>query len=280
MVFAHKGWAVEVALAQIMVLALLQGVAEIFPISPAGHAALLESILAWSEPPQIFLLSVRVGALLGIMAYFWQDLWEMATGVVRALRGKRDAGAALAGQVLSATIATLVLGFLLIRYIEINIQSLAVMGWAIVAGAILLFAFDYLSMTVKRVEHATYWDTALIGVMQLAVLIPGVGRTALAMTMARFLGYERPAAARLSLILSIPVLAVLSARDAYDLGIAQITRVANTDIFGGVIGFVGGLIAVAILMAWLKRSSFMPFVVYRLAVGGVILAMAYGWIPA
>jgi undecaprenyl-diphosphatase len=280
MVFEHKGWAVEVALAQIMVMAILQGVAEIFPVGPAGHAALLESILVWSEPSQLFQLSVRIGALLGIMAYFWQDLWEMATGVTRALKGKRDTGAALAGQIIVATIPTLVFGFLFIRYVEIDPQSLTVMGWAVVAGAVLLFAFDYLSMTVKRIEHATFWDTALIGVMQVAVLIPGVGRTALAMTMARFLGYERAAAARLSLLLSIPVLAVLSVRDALDLGIAQITRVANTDILGGVIGFVGGLITVAILMAWLKRSSFLPFVVYRLAVGGVILALAYGWIPA
>ena len=267
-------------LAQIIVLAILQGVAEVFPISPGGPTVLVESALEWTQVPPMFAFSVQIGALLGIMAYFWRDLWEMATGITRALKGKRDVGAVLAGQIVVATTPTLVLGFLLLRYAEIDTQSLAVIGWTIIAGAALLVAFDYLSMTVKRVEHATFWDTTLIGVMQIAVFIPGVGRTALAMTMARFLGYERAAAARLSMLLSIPVLIVLSARSAFELGSAQITQVANTDIFGGVIGFVAGLFAVAVLMAWLRRSSFMPFVVYRLVVGGVILAMAYGGLPA
>jgi undecaprenyl-diphosphatase len=72
---------------------------------------------------------------------------------------------------------------------------------------------------------------------------------------------------------------VLSACSGFELGIAKITRVTNTDIFGDVIGFVVGLFAVAALMAWLKRSGFTPFVVYRLAVGGVVLAMEYGWFP-
>jgi len=125
----------------------------------------------------------------------------MASDITRALKEKCDAGAALADQIVVATIPTLALGFLLLRYVEINAQSLAVTGWVIIAGAVLLFVFDYLSMTVKRIEHATFWGTALIGLMQFAVLIPGVGRTTLAMTMARFLGYERDAAARLSLLL-------------------------------------------------------------------------------
>jgi len=73
---------------------------------------------------------------------------------------------------------------------------------------------------------------------------------------------------------------VLSAQSGFELGTRQITRVTNTDIFGGVIGFVVRLFAAAVLMAWLKRSSLTPFVVYRLAVGGVVLAVAYGWFPA
>lgn len=253
--------------------------AEIFPISPAGHAVLFESVGGWSEVSPTFSLSVQIGTLLGIAAYFWTDLWEMATGIARALKGKRDAGAVLAGQIFVATLPTLAIGFLFIRYVELDIGSLAAIGWTIIGGAILLFVFDYLSMTVKRVEHTTFLDAALIGVMQVAVFVPGLGRTALTMTMARFLGYERTAAARISLLLSIPVLAALIARDAVELGVAQITQITNAEIFAGVISFAGGLFTVAVLMVWLNRSSFTPFVVYRLAVGAVVLAIAYGWLP-
>ncbi len=265
------------ALAQDIVLAILQGIAEILPISSTAHGALLESAVAWSMPTPIFHMAVRTGVLLGVTAYFWQDIWAMATGVARVLKGKRDADARLAGQILTATVTVLTLGFLITRYVEFGPHSLAAIGWAMIVGAAVLFAFDHMSMTVKRVEHATFLDAALIGVMQVFVLVPGVGRVVLAMTMARVLGYERTSAARLSLLLGIPVLAALNVRDAFELGV-QTIEVSNADILGGVLGMVSGLIAVTVLMAWLRRSSFKPFVFYRLAVGGVILAIAYGWI--
>ena len=255
------------------------GMAEIFPISPGGHSVLFESVLGWPKVSSTFSLSVQIGTLLGIMAYFWADLWDMAGGVARALKGKRDAGAVLAGQIVVATLPTLAIGFLLVRYVEIDDGSLAVIGWATIGGAILLFAFDYLSMTVKRVEHTTFLDAALISVMQVAALVPGVGRIVLAMTMARFLGYERTAVARFSLLLSIPVLAALIVRDAIELNVAQMVQITNAEIFAGVVAFAGGLFSVAVLMAWLTRSSFTPFVVYRLALGGMVLAIAYDVFP-
>ena len=203
----------------------------------------------------------------------------MATGVARALKGKRDPGASLAAQIGVATIPVLALGSVFTRHVGFDAHSLIIIGWAAVAGAVLLFALDHMSMTVKRVEHATFWDIALIGIMQVAVLIPGAGRVAMMVTMARFLGYERVEAARLSMLLAVPVLVALSVRDAIELGGVQAIQVANADIFRGVIGASGGLIAAAALMAWLKRSSFLPFVIYRLVLGGMILALAYGWIP-
>ncbi len=265
------------ALAQDVVLAILQGVAEIFPISPAAHAALLESAVAWSMPTPIFHMAVRTGALLGIVAYFWQDIWAMATGVARVLKGKRDTDARLAGQILVAAIPVLAIGFLAAQYVEIGPYSLAAIGWAMIAGAVALLVLDHMSMTVKRVEHTTFLDAVLVGVMQAFVLVPGVGRVVLAVTMARVLGYERTSAARLSLLLGIPVLVALNVRDALELGI-QTIEVSNADILGGALGLVSSLTAVVVLMAWLKRSSFMPFVIYRLALGGILLALAYGWL--
>ena len=177
-----------------------------------------------------------------------------------------------------ATIPALLLGFILIRYVELSPRSLVIIGWTTVAGAVLLLAFDQLSMTVKRVEHATVLDITLIGVMQVAALIPSAGRAAMAVTMARFLGYERAEAARISMLLAIPALAALCLHDAIQLGGAGAIQLANADMLGGAVAAVSGLIAVAILMAWLKRSSFMPFAIYRLVLGGVFLALAYGWI--
>ncbi len=267
-------------LAQTIVVAILQGLAEVIPLSSDGHAVLLESGLGWTSVSPTFEFAVQTGVLLGIAAYFWRDLLEMITGIARAMKGKRDTGAILAGQIVVAAIPPLIVGALVTHYVDLNLHSLLVIGWATVVGAFFLLVFDYLGMTVKRVEHATYWDAALVGFMQVFVLIPGVGRIVMSMTMARLLGYERAETARLSLLLSIPILAALIARDAVDVGLNQLARITGLDFVGGAIGFVGAVIFVAILIAWLKRSSFTPFVVLRLLVGGVVLAMAYGWIPA
>jgi hypothetical protein len=80
----------------------------------------------------------------------------MASDITRDLKGKCDAGAALSGQIVVATIPTLALRFLLLRYVEFIAQSLAVTGFVIIAGVVLLFVFDYLSMIVKRIVHATF----------------------------------------------------------------------------------------------------------------------------
>ena len=265
--------------AQIIVAAALQGLAEIFPLSPEGHAVLIESGLGWPSMSPILGLSVRIGALLGIAAYFWRDLVEMVGGIARALKGKRDTGAILAAQIAVAAVPTLAIGFLVTRYVEFDLHFLTMIGWATLAGALVLLVFDYLGMTVKRVEHATYGDAIFIGLMQVFVLVPGVGRLVMSMTMARLLGYERAAAARLSLLLSLPILAAHTALDAINIGASQLAQISSIELIGGFAGFFSAIIFIAVLLTWLKQSSFTPIVVLRLLIGGVVLAMAYGWLP-
>ena len=264
-------------MAQDIVFAILQGIAEIFPISPAAHTAVFESATPRPKPTLLFPMAVRGGVLVGIIAYFWRDIWTMVIGVARVLRGNRDPEARLAGQILLAAIPTVAFGLLVSDYINIDLLSPEIIGWAMTVGAILLFLFDHMSMTVKRVEHTTFLDAIIIGIAQVLILIPGTGRMILAITMARILGYERVSAARLSILIGIPVLLAFCIRDALELGL-QTIKVTSADMLGSLIGMVSALIAVAILMAFLRRYSFKLFAIYRLFVGGIILAMAYGWV--
>jgi len=268
-----------VALTQTVVQAILLGIAEILPISPSGHDALVAWAAGWDAPDTAFVIAVRSGALLGIMAYFWQDLADMAAGVMRFFKGKRDAGATLAGQIVLATIPAVGAGFLFSAYVQFDSTSFLLIGWATVAGSVLLLVFDYLSMTVKRMEHATLLDMVLIGLMQVAVFIPGTGRVAVTITMARFLGYERGASARISMLLAIPALIVLNVRDGISISSNQPISITGSEIVGSVVGFIGALIALFAMMSWLRRSSYLPFIVYRFVIGAGILAIAYGWLP-
>ena len=265
-------------LTQLIVLSGLQAVAEVFPLGSEGHSALISHVLHWPVPEGGLGVPAHLGFLLAILVYFWRDVGDIVVGVLRAAKGKRDPGARLASQIAVAAIPTIGFGVAFELYVAGLWQTPRVMGWAIVAGGVLLVLLDRMSMTVKRVEHASYADAIVISLCQVLALIPGVGSAAAPMIMARLLGFERAAAARFAFLLMVPVMAAVAARDAYahyNAGNAAFTR---TDLFSAGICFVAGLIAFAVLMAWLKRSTFLPFAIYRMLLGGAVLALAYEWI--
>jgi undecaprenyl-diphosphatase len=264
------------ALTQLVVFAVLQGLTAIFPIGATTHFDLLHDVFGWPNASPLLVIAARTGVLLAIAAYFWRDLFDMVMGVVRAAKGKRDANARLALQLVVASIPTLVLGFFAERSLGEGAYPLAVVGWVTLGGAILLLFFDRMSMTVKRVEHATFLDMLLVGLSQVISLIPGVSRAGITMTMARFLGYERAEAVRFSMLLAIPVFLALVIRDAIAAGSGFVSGFTRADIFGGALSFMVALFALTTLMTWLHRSTFTPFMVYRLVLGATVVALAYG----
>ncbi|MDX2144788.1 MAG: undecaprenyl-diphosphate phosphatase [Rhodospirillaceae bacterium] len=266
------------ALTQIIVLAIVQGLTEFLPVSSSGHLALIPMFTGWPDQGLPMDVAVHVGTMLAACIYFWRDLWTMLVGLARFAKGKRDPGARLAFQIIVATIPVLAAAWAFEKYVGDSVRQMMVIGWTTTGYAVLLFITDKMCMTVKRVEHATYLDAILIGGMQILALVPGTSRSGITMTMARLLGYERPEAARFSMLLSIPTIAaggvwlVMKLREAHD------TSMTNDALLGIGLAFVSGFLAIAIMMAWLRRSTFTPFVIYRLILGAVVLATAYGWI--
>ncbi len=263
---------------QTVVLAVLQGISAVLPIGTAGHLALVAAVTGWPAPDAALKLASQLGVLLAVMAYFATDLWDMLAGVVRAAKGKSDPGARLALKLLVATIPAIGLGIVVQRYDRPEFHSMTVVAWTTISYGLLLLLFDRMSMTVKRVEHATYLDAILVGMCQVLAMIPGTSRAGITMTVARFLGYERAEAARLSLILSIPVFIAATTigmiRVADDGGVG----ITNAAVIALAVSFVAALLAVAALMAFLRRATFTPFVIYRILLGGGVMALAYGWL--
>jgi undecaprenyl-diphosphatase len=169
-------------------------------------------------------------------------------------------------------------GFALKRYYPEGIRDLAVVGWATLGFGVVLWIADRVGMTVRRIEHIGFWDAMLIGLSQVLALVPGTSRSGITMTAARLLGMERPDAARFSMILSIPTIVgagVLEGWELYKLGDARLTA----DVFlAATLAFVAAIVAIVLMMAWLKRASFTPFVIYRIALGIFLVAFAYGYV--
>jgi len=259
----------------ILVLALVQGITEFLPISSSGHLVLVPIFGGWEDQGLIMDVATHVGTLGAVMIYFWRDIWHMLRGLMNFTKGKRDSGARLAVLVFIATVPVIIAGYFLNKYIGPDYRTVEVIGWTTLGFGFLLYMSDKLGLTIRRVEHAGVVDAIIIGLMQCLALIPGTSRSGITITAARFLGFERVDAARFSMLMSIPAIlgaGVLKGQELYESGNAQLT---NDAITAAGIAFVAAFIAVAIMMAWLKRASFTPFFIYRVILGSGLLYYAY-----
>lgn len=264
------------ALTQAVVFAVLQGLAAIFPIGVSAHMTLLTGFTGWAAPGAADVVATQVGVLLAMLAFFWSDLFDMATGVVRAAKGKRDPGARLAGQMLASAVAAVAPAIALERTVVAMADTPLWIGWLGVGGAVALLAFDGMCMTVKRVEHATVIDAVLIGVAEAIALLPGIRGAGGPLVVARLLGYERDEAVRFSVLAGVLPLAVVLVKTVIEARAADAAiHFDRMNLIPGVVGFVMALASLASLMSWLRRSSFAVFAIYRLIASAAVLVLAY-----
>ena len=155
--------------------------------------------------------------------------------------------------------------------------KLQVVGWAAIIYGALLYLADHFGPNVKRMEDMTLPPALVIGFAQMLALIPGTSRSGITMTAARFLGFSRPEAARFSFLLGMPAIAgagLLTIKDAVETG----TSIPFDMWLAAGFSFLASFAAIAFLMALVKRISFLPFVIYRFALGLFLLAIAYGYV--
>lgn len=258
------------------ILAAVQGVTEFLPISSSAHLILVPLFANWQDQGLIIDVAMHVGTLGAVALYLWRDIWAMLVGLTRAARGRRDPGAVLALYLVIATVPVVIAGYFVHRYFPGGIRSIVVIGWATLGFGILLWIADRIGMTFRRIEHLGFADVIVLGFSQVLALIPGTSRSGITMTAGRLLGMERADAARFSMLMSIPTIVgagVLEGLELYKAADARLT--ADAFVAAG-LAFVTALIAIVLMMAWLRRATFTPFVIYRIFLGAALLAFAYG----
>lgn len=259
---------------QLIVLAVVQGITEFLPISSSAHLILVPYVTGAADQGPLLDVAVHVGTLGAVVLYLWRDVVRMLVGFGRLLRGRADPGGRLALQLVVGTLPLVAAGYLDSRYLGTALRSVEVIAWATLGFGIVLWFADRVGMTVRRIDHLGYGDALLIGASQVLALIPGTSRSGITMTAARLLGFERSDSARFSMLLSIPAIVAagaLAGLDLYKTGDARLT--ADAFIAGG-LSLVTALVTIILMMGWLKRASFLPFVLYRIALGAALL----GWI--
>lgn len=262
-------------LEQILVLAIIQGITEFLPISSSGHLILVPVLTGWKDQGLLTDVMVHMGSLLAVLAYFWRDVLRLAVGGLNLLRGRMSDDGRMALYIVAATIPAVAFGLLAKKTGLIDgIRGPQIVAWnAIIFGIVMYFA-DRFGAQLRAMEQMRLGPAMMIGVAQAIAIIPGTSRSGITMSAARALGFTRPEAARFSFLLGIPAIAgagVLVFGEALSNG----ETISNDAIMTGALTFFTALGAIAFLMAAVRKMSLLPFVIYRLVLGVVLLWLVY-----
>jgi undecaprenyl-diphosphatase len=263
-------------LLQAVVLGLLQGLTEFLPISSSAHIRIFPDLFGWGDPGAAFTAVIQIGTELAVLIYFRHDLWRIGSTWVRSLyrpeyRGQLDSR--MGWFIIIGSLPIVILGILLKDVIEEDFRSLWIIGTTLIVLGIVLGIADRVSSDNKGIRDLGLRDAVLMGLAQAAALVPGVSRSGATISMGRFLGYEREAATRYAFLLAIP--AVVGA------GVFELKEIPNGDnsygwgptIVATVVSFVVGYAAIAWLLRYVSSHSYLPFVIYRVVLGSLTLAL-------
>lgn len=265
---------------QIVVLAVIQGITEFLPISSSGHLLLVPTLTGWPDQGVLTDVMVHMGSFLAVVVYFWRDCLNLAMGTVDLMRGRVTAWGRLAMLIVLGTIPAVVLGVVLDKIgFMVAVRSMPeIIGWNAIVFGILLYLCDRYGLSLRRMSDMTLTPALIIGVAQAIAIIPGTSRSGITMTAARALGFERSEAARFAFLLGIPAIAgagVFKLGDAVSSG----DPITFAMMLTAVLTFFVALGTIAVLMKLIRHMSFLPFAIYRVILGAVLLGLIYSGIP-
>jgi undecaprenyl-diphosphatase len=263
---------------QSIVLGLVQGLTEFLPISSSAHQRIVPALLGWPDPGAAFTAVTQLGTEAAVLIYFRHDLWRIGTKWLRALRDpglRGDPDVRVGWYIVVATIPIGILGFLFEDQIDTGARNLTLIGTMLVVFALVLLFADRRGRQDRDIDGLSFRDGVLIGLAQSLALIPGVSRSGATMSAGLLLGLERAAAARFSFLLAIPAVVasgLFKLKDVVGGDAGDVESVPGV-VLATVISFVVGYAAIAWLLRYLATHTVGVFVVYRIALGALVLVL-------
>jgi len=272
---------------QAFVLGVTQGLTELLPISSSGHLILVPWIADWhyleAHPDfnKTFDVALHLGTLVAVVAYFWADVKLYVGAWFRSVshRSIRTTDERIAWWIFAATVPAAIAGALGESTIENHLGQPWQIAIFMSVFAVLLYIADR-SLQERKIENLGFWPAFWIGTSQILALMPGVSRSGITITTGRFLRLERDAAARFAFLLLIPIVfgavvykglkdVVLNPLPAGSIGPFVVGTMAATAV---------GLIAIDLLLGYLRRHDYTVFVIYRLVLAAlIVIVIASGW---
>ena len=274
-------------------LALLQGLSEFLPISSSGHLALVAPVFGWPDQGLAFDIAVHGGTLLAVLVYCRRECINMICGIFSfcrrifgrdALSPLPDNGEKMAFLLILATVPVVIAGFILHDWVASMARNPVLIGTTTLGFGLLLGIADLYgnrqSKTQKSLDELTWQHALWIGLWQMLAIIPGVSRSGITVTAARFLSIDRAAAMRFSFLLAIPTIS-----GALTLGMSKqfsdtktgadilntLTLSITDYLLAALLAALIAFLAMGLLIRWLQHSGFWPFVLYRLVLGMALI---------
>ncbi len=259
-----------------VVLGLIQGLTEFLPISSSAHLRIFPDLFGWGDPGAAFTAVIQIGTELAVVIYFRKDIWRIGSAWVRSLydpslRGNVDAR--MGWYIIVGSLPIVFFGVLLKDVIENDFRSLWIIGTTLIVFGIVLGIADRFGRSDRVIKQMTLQHSALLGLAQAAALIPGVSRSGATISMGRFLGYDREAATRFAFLLAIPAVVGAGIYELREIPGGGNAYAWGPTIVATVVSFLVGYAAIAWLLRYVATNSYLPFVVYRVALGTFTLAM-------
>ncbi len=259
-----------------VVLGVIQGLTEFLPISSSAHLRIFPELFGWGDPGAAFTAVIQIGTEVAVLIFFRHDIWRIGSTWVRSLvrpelRGHEDSR--VGWYIIVGSVPIVLLGVALKDVIERDFRNLWIIGTTLIVLGVILGVADRVGRNDRGIERMTLAHATLLGLAQAAALVPGVSRSGATISMGRFLGYEREAATRFAFLLAIPAVVGAGLFQLREIPGGENAYGAGPTLVATMVSFLVGYAAIAWLLRYVSTRSYLPFVLYRIVLGGLTLAL-------
>ncbi|MEV4418542.1 undecaprenyl-diphosphate phosphatase [Patulibacter sp. NPDC049589] len=259
-----------------VVLGVVQGLTEFLPISSSAHLRIVAALAGWDDPGAAFTAVVQIGTELAVLVYFRHDILRIVGAVLRWIRHPRshpDADARIGWLVIIGTLPIAILGLLLQHQIESTFRDLRLVAANLILFGLLLGLADRFAAQTKNLDELTTRRGITLGFAQALALLPGVSRSGGTITVGLLIGFRRDVAARYAFLLAVPAVLASGLFELKDIGSTSAAPPIAATALATLVSFVVGLAVITWLMRYIATKTFGAFVVYRVTLGIVVIAL-------
>ncbi|WP_373088835.1 undecaprenyl-diphosphate phosphatase [Sneathiella sp.] len=259
----------------ILVLAVVQGITEFLPISSSGHLLIIPTLTGWADQGLVLDISVHVGTLVAVVLYFRKDIMEILMAFLAPRETTAADGRKLGYHIIIASIPVVIAGAGVYYLISSDMRSILLVAATTIIFGLFLGWADMKFPVQKDIHAMTAMDALVIGLFQVLALLPGTSRSGITMSAARIRGLSRTEGAHFSMLLSIPIIFGAGLLAAISLISAGNLEVGIEAVTGAVVSCLVAVLAISLLMRWIGKIGFMPFVIYRLLLGVLLIGIYF-----